>query len=74
MEKYEFIHVSIHKKSKEYTLWEVSDGVNSRHVSVNVGKNDMVNARTMVMNQLGEEGWHLGVSHFYNEFMMQRKK
>lgn len=74
MEQYEFIHVSIYEKRKDYTVWEISDGVDTQHVCVKVGKDDMVNARTTIMNQLGELGWHLGISNYYNEFMMQRKK
>ncbi|MGH0950703.1 hypothetical protein [Bacillus mycoides] len=73
MEKYEFIHVSIHKKSKEETVWRVDDGVNTKYVEVDAGKNYFDIARLKILNKLGEEGWHLGTSRYLYEFLMQRK-
>ena len=74
MDKYEFIHVCIHKKNKETSIWEVSDGDNIRYIEIDGGKNYLREARTRLMNKLGEEGWHLGISNYTYEFVMQRKK
>ena len=73
MEKFESIAVSIHKKEKYKTIWEVRDGESSRYIEIEVGRDRMYDALIHIMNALGKEGWFLATQPFYYRLYMQRK-
>lgn len=73
MVQYEFIEVSIDKKEKDRTIWEVTNGVDVSYVEVNVGRGDIRKATMQAMNKLGKEGWSLcSYPYNYYVFHMQR--